>query len=268
MIPAVTQHARYGCGIACLISALDFFDKPTPSETALRTHLAVDPAVGAEPSQLIAGAERYGLTGEARVGADLAELVRQRTAGAFVILLLQAFDSPAEGDTEGHWCALDGAEGDVITLMDPAGGEMRRVPVAEFQRRFHGMWEGGQVVQGGAVVIRQKTDRKDRKMGERVQRFGETMSLREDGDRKDVAALSAAEIVAQAKEGEIPRTVTATINGPNGPAKLTVPVPEMFLPPEADEHASPSEKMNRRKCEAFRPPTPRDHRAARTPRSR
>jgi hypothetical protein len=117
---------------------------------------------------------------------------------------------------------------------------------------------------------------------ERVIRHGAPEELgarrRADADeREDVARrvdaeaiTNPAELARQAREAEqyLPPTTTAVIHGPHGKVTLTVPTPMTasgFKPEVSAQTAR--EAFERRAVDAFKAPSARDHRAARTPRA-
>ncbi len=153
-VPVVKQRALYTCGIACLRSALLYFDLPTPGEDELTDAVDVDPKIGVEPAALMRAARDNGLTASAARRASLGQITSLRDAGAFVVLLIQSFDSPADGYDEGHYVAFQGVDGQMVELMDPDSGKIRRLDKSEFVSRWHGVWDRGVKVYYPAIVLR------------------------------------------------------------------------------------------------------------------
>jgi predicted double-glycine peptidase len=159
-VPVVKQRTTYTCGVACLRSALTFFDLPTPGEAEIVESIGVDPKIGAEPSELIAAGEALGLEAQVLKKSSVEQIADAKEHGAFIVLLIQFFDDPAEDYDEGHYVAFQEANDDGVSVMDPARGEagMRTLSEEEFVARWHGVWEDGEKVNRGAIVFRKAKD--------------------------------------------------------------------------------------------------------------
>lgn len=153
-VPIVKQRSSYACGIACLRSALVYFDLAAPGEKDIEREADIDPKVGVEPSVLMELARDAGLSTEVLKGSTLTAISSLRERGRFVILLVQAFEESPSGYAEGHYVAFQGVEDGKALLMDPDTGKVRRLAVEDFMARWRGIWEHGEKVDRGAIVLR------------------------------------------------------------------------------------------------------------------
>lgn len=154
-VPPIEQQQSYTCGPAALAAVIRRFGR-TVGESYLSRQLGSDPDVGTPPAKMLAGARALGLDAGARESMTLAELERHVILGRPVLVCLQALNEPAGGWEGGHWCVVTGRDGGTILLADPATGDAaRRVPKAEFVRRWHDRDGDGRIYRQFGIVCRE-----------------------------------------------------------------------------------------------------------------
>ena len=122
-IPHVQQTAESDCGAACLTSVLAYHGKLVRLD-AVRETLAIA-RDGVDARGLLTGARHYGLRGRGVQVHDIADL-RFLPPGS---ILHWSFH---------HYVVLEGVDGDIIRVIDPALGR-QRVPLEEVKKRFTGV---------------------------------------------------------------------------------------------------------------------------------
>lgn len=122
-LPNTTQTESYTCGASALLSVCAYFGVGPDHEEALRADMKLTRA-GADPSQIVSAAKKYGL--RAVVTRDMSdrELAEHLDHGRPVILMLQAWARPrprsyARRWDDGHWVVAIGYDAEVFYFEDP-----------------------------------------------------------------------------------------------------------------------------------------------------
>lgn len=121
-IPLVRQLSATDCGAAALAMALAYHGKQVPL-AELRQSLGVG-RNGTSAAALLRTGRLYGLRGRG-VRAEVSDLAALPPGS----ILFWEFS---------HYVVLDGAAGNIVNIVDPAGGR-RKVPIEKFRRAFTGV---------------------------------------------------------------------------------------------------------------------------------
>jgi predicted double-glycine peptidase len=124
-VPLVSQARPWSCGAAALMAALLYFGVYDDPESILDAELGVTPEEGTRVDSIVAGARRYGLQADARLGLTLEDLDRGLARGDVVIVALQAWPTKAVKDwrtnwEDGHYVVVVGLSRDRVYVMDPS----------------------------------------------------------------------------------------------------------------------------------------------------
>jgi predicted double-glycine peptidase len=124
-IPLVSQARPWSCGAAALMAALLYFRVYDDAESILDAQLGVTAEEGTRVDSIVAGARRYGLQADARVGLTFEDLEQGLSRGDVVIVALQAWATRAVTDwrknwEDGHYVVVVGLSRDRIYVMDPS----------------------------------------------------------------------------------------------------------------------------------------------------
>jgi ATP-binding cassette, subfamily C, bacteriocin exporter len=126
-VPKVQQHGVTDCGAACLVAVARYHGLPTTLSTV--RHMAATDRGGTTVYGLMRAAERIGLSARA---------VRA-TLEAMQTVPLPAIAHTTNERGLHHYVVAVRVERDVVRVMDPAGGEYRRLSTAEFARIWSGV---------------------------------------------------------------------------------------------------------------------------------
>jgi predicted double-glycine peptidase len=156
-LPLVRQATGYTCGVASLMSVLDYFGMPT-REDRLSNDLGSGEAWGTDYRRIIEYAGQAGLTVEAMEGMTQETLERYIDEGKPVECAIQAWSDMPEhyaGEIEsGHYVVAVGYDAERFYFMDPSTiGHYTYIPRSELDVRWHDHTQEGQVLEHFGIAF-------------------------------------------------------------------------------------------------------------------
>ena len=165
LLPLVTQETGYSCGVASLLSVLNYWGIFPGSESDLYKELGTTPE-GTDGDKIIEFAKARGLAAREDKNLSLSDLQKALAVGETAILSIQAW-SELEGQidwkkatAEGHYVVLVGVDGHFLYAMDPMiEGTYGYLPLGEFDDRWHdgGDYHSAILIKGSGAPSSAKT---------------------------------------------------------------------------------------------------------------
>lgn len=139
-VPDVRQSTNYSCGVACFQAVIRYWGGEDLREDQLIKYLNIT-SEGADPEDLIQGAEKKGFQAEIRENLTLDDLKKSIEQGVPVIIGAQAWKEKNkfwETDDSGHYMVVIGIDNKNVYLEDPSIlGSRGYISHEEFIVRWH-----------------------------------------------------------------------------------------------------------------------------------
>ena len=139
-VPDVRQSTNYSCGVACFQAVMRYWGGEDLREDQLIEFLNTT-YEGADPEDLMQGAEKKGFRVEIRENLTLDDLKKSIEEGIPVIVGAQAWkeeNQSWETDDSGHYMVVIGVDNKNVYLEDPSIlGSRGYIPRDEFIKRWH-----------------------------------------------------------------------------------------------------------------------------------
>jgi uncharacterized protein len=139
-VPDIRQSTDYSCGVSCFQAVMRYWGSEDLREDQYIKLLNIT-REGADPDDLVRGAEKMGFRAEIRENLTLNDLKKSIENGVPVIVACQAWkyeNQSWEDEESGHYMVVIGLDNKNVYLEDPSMlGSRGYIPHKEFIRRWH-----------------------------------------------------------------------------------------------------------------------------------